>query len=379
MNSFSFINAEVLFPDGLAKHPLNVDDTRVSQSQAKITFDLQGFMVLPGIVDLHGDGFERHLAPRRGAVKDLQNGLEATHNELSANGITTAVLAQFYSWEDGMRGPAFAKRFLRELDLFAPSVATTMLAQLRVETHMVDHYDTVVDLCHMHKIPYVVFNDHLPHKELEAGKKPPRLTGQALKSGRSPEDHLAYLLHLHAASAVVQRQLPDLINALGADVILGSHDDATAQQRQDWHALGVGISEFPETLEAAKEAHHEGSAVIMGAPNLIRGGSHKENISALSLIEAGLCSALASDYHYPALRLAALQLAPKMGLAAAWALISKHPAKILGLEDRGTLAIGKRADFVILEARTGALRGTFAEGIPTFLSGDLAERLMTRA
>jgi len=243
----------------------------------------------------------------------------------------------------------------------------------------VDHYDTVVDLCHMHKIPYVVFNDHLPHKELEAGKKPPRLTGQALKSGRSPEDHLAYLLHLHAASAVVQRQLPDLINALGADVILGSHDDATAQQRQDWHALGVGISEFPETLEAAKEAHHEGSAVIMGAPNLIRGGSHKENISALSLIEAGLCSALASDYHYPALRLAALQLAPKMGLAAAWALISKHPAKILGLEDRGTLAIGKRADFVILEARTGALRGTFAEGIPTFLSGDLAERLMTRA
>ena len=78
MNSFSFTNAEVLFPDGLAKHPLNVDDTGVSQSQGKITFDLQGFMVLPGIVDLHGDGFERHLAPRRGAVKDLQNGLEAT-------------------------------------------------------------------------------------------------------------------------------------------------------------------------------------------------------------------------------------------------------------------------------------------------------------
>ena len=74
--------------------------------------DLDGYWVMPGIVDIHGDGFERHLAPRRGAVSDLAAGLVAVEAELAANGITTAVLAQFYSWEGGMRSPDFARKFL---------------------------------------------------------------------------------------------------------------------------------------------------------------------------------------------------------------------------------------------------------------------------
>ncbi len=376
MHSFSVINAEVLSPEGTVCRPIHVADKLISSVQGQHTFDLEGFIVLPGIVDLHGDGFERHLAPRRGVLKDLQQGFEATHNELAANGITTAVLAQFYSWEGGMRGPSYAKQFLQNLDLFVPTVTTTLLAQLRMETHMVDDYDEVAELCRSHKIPYVVFNDHVPHKSLAAGKKPPRLTGQALKSGRRPKDHLSYLKRLHSASETVRQRLPKLIQDIGADVILGSHDDPNAERRKEWHSLGVGLSEFPETIEAAAQAHHDGCAVIMGAPNLLRGGSHKDNISALSLIEMGYCSSLASDYHYPSLRLAALKLAKKMCLGSAWALISEYPANILGLHDRGTLDIGKRADFVILDADTHKLRGTFAGGRPTFISGALAERFM---
>ena len=377
MESFSVINAEVLSSEGLTCRPLHVADRLVSSVQGEHTFDLESFIVLPGIVDLHGDGFERHLAPRRGALKDLQQGFEAAHNEFATNGITTAVLAQFYSWEGGMRGPTFAKHFLQGLDLFAPNVDITMLAQLRVETHMLADYDAVAQLCRYHKIPYVVFNDHLPHKALAAGKNPPRLTGQALKSGRSPEDHLAYLQQLHAASAMVQQRLPKLIQDIGANVILGSHDDPNAERRQEWYSLGVGLSEFPETIEAATQAYKDGCAVVMGAPNLLRGGSHKNNISARSLVEMGLCSALASDYHYPSMRLAALQLAEKLGLGSAWALISENPANILGLNDRGTLDSGKRADFLILDADTHRPRGTFAGGRATFLSGALAERFMS--
>lgn len=90
----------------------------------------------------------------------------------------------------------------------------------------------------------------------------------------------------------------------------------------------------------------------MGAPNVVRGGSHKKNISALELVQEGLCFALASDYHYPSPRLAALALAKEIGLLAAWQLVSSGPAAILGLKDRCHLQAGYRADLVILEAQS---------------------------
>ena len=120
MHSFSLTNAKVLSPEGPVHRPIHVADKLVSSVQGQHTFDLEGFIVLPGIVDLHGDSFERHLAPRRGALKDLQQGFEATHNELAANGITTAVLTQFYSWEGGMRGPGYAKQFYKILTSLSP-------------------------------------------------------------------------------------------------------------------------------------------------------------------------------------------------------------------------------------------------------------------
>ena len=153
MHSFSVINTEVFSFEGPVRRPIPVADKLVSSVQGQHTFDLEGFIVLPGIVDLHADGFERHLAPRRGALKDLQQGFEATHNELASNGITTAVLAKFYSWEGDMRGPGYAKQFLHNLDLFVPTVDTTLLAQLRLEIHMVDDYDEVAELCRYHKTP----------------------------------------------------------------------------------------------------------------------------------------------------------------------------------------------------------------------------------
>ena len=116
----TFENAEVLQTDGLVKSPLSIAEGLIVKGGTGRAIDLKGYHILPGIVDLHGDGFERHLAPRRGAVKDLQSGFYALHSELAANGITTAVLAQFYSWEGGMRSPEFARAFLEHLERFAP-------------------------------------------------------------------------------------------------------------------------------------------------------------------------------------------------------------------------------------------------------------------
>lgn len=364
---FHITGAEVLHPAGPGAAPLGVSGERIVEGAPGRAVDLTGWCVLPGIVDPHGDGFERHLAPRRGALKDIDSGLFAAEAELAANGITTATLAQFWSWEGGMRSPEFACTMLEALDRVQPQVATDLRAQLRLEVGLVEDYARVLQIIRRHAVRYLVFNDHLPHAALDKGKRPPRLTGQALKSGRSPEAHLALMQTLHEARAQWPEALAPLIAALDAEgVALGSHDDATVEDRQTWAARGVPISEFPETREAAMAAQ---GPVVMGAPNVVRGGSHAGKISAADLVAEGLVSALASDYHYPAPRQAALALAPRLGLAAAWALVSSGPAALLGLSDRGTLAPGLRADLTVIDRETGRVGATLAAGRITYIAG----------
>jgi alpha-D-ribose 1-methylphosphonate 5-triphosphate diphosphatase len=340
---------------------------------ARRRIDLHGFLLLPGIVDIHGDGFERHLAPRRGAVRDLGAGLAAAEAELGAAGITTAVLAQFWSWEGGMRGPEFALALLGALGAYS-GCGTDLRVQLRFETHLLDQIDAFEAAVADHGVGYVVLNDHLPHRALGAGKRPPRLTGQALKSGRSPEAHLALMSSLHARTAEVPGAMASLAARLVArGVRVGAHDDSTATQG----ATGPGICEFPETLEAARAARDAGRGIVMGAPNVLRGGSHAGKVSAADLVAGGLCDALASDYHYPAPAQAAFGLVAKgMALAEAWALVSARPAALLGLEDRGRIAPGFRADLVVVDAESLEIGATFAAGRITWMAGRAAERFV---
>ncbi|SFK97179.1 alpha-D-ribose 1-methylphosphonate 5-triphosphate diphosphatase [Shimia haliotis] len=377
MNEWRLTGADVLRAEGFSDHPVSVRDGHIVDQGGR-EIDLRGFCVLPGIVDLHGDGFERHLAPRRGAMKDLGPGLAATDAELAANGITTAVLAQFWSWEGGMRGPEFARRFLAALDA-ADGMLTDVLVQLRLETHMLDDYADFEAAVSAHDVPYVVFNDHLPHKALAKGKKPPRLTGQALKAGRNPETHEALLKAMYARKS----EVPEAVSALAArlamrQVRLGSHDDNTVEQRARWRGCGALISEFPETREAAEAARAGGDAIVLGAPNVVRGNSHKGNVSAGDLVADGLCDALASDYHYPAMKQAVLRLAADgvVSLEDGWRLISSGPAAVLGLEDRGEIEVGKRADMLVMDANTGRVDATLVGGRVSFMAGEVAARFM---
>ena len=373
------VGAEVLTEEGLCDAPLSLASGQIVADHPAREVDLSGFMVLPGIVDAHGDGFERHLAPRRGAMKDLDQGLIAAEAELAANGITTATLAQFYSWEGGMRGPEFAGRVFDGLAKIRDQVETDLRVQLRFETPMLEDYEAVQRVIEDRDIRYVVFNDHLPHEALEKGKRPPRLTGQALRIGRNPEKHLEMMQAMHARRSEVGPAVARLCDALTErGVLMGSHDDRSAGQRRDWRTRGVGISEFPETMEAAEEARAGGDAIIMGAPNVVRGGSHNGNVSAIEMVMMGLVDALASDYHYPSLRRAAFLLADSgvTDLAGAWALISGGPAKVLGLADRGALCEGKRADLLILNARTRRVAATIAGGRVSYMSGEVATRFI---
>ena len=373
------VGAEVLTPEGLRAQPLSLVGGQVVEEGGARDVALGGFLVLPGIVDAHGDGFERHLAPRRGAMKDMDQGLIAAEAELAANGITTATLAQFYSWEGGMRGPEFASRVFDALKKVRPGVETDLRVQLRFETPMLEDYEAVAQVIADHGIGYVVFNDHLPHEALEKGKRPPRLTGQALRIGRNPDKHLEMIQAMHARREEVAPAVAQLSARLaGQGILMGSHDDKTAEERCAWRRMGVNICEFPETMAAAEAAQSAGDPVIMGAPNVVRGGSHNGNVSAIEMVMMGLVDALASDYHYPSLRRAAFLLADSgvVDLAEAWALISAGPARVLGLGDRGDLSPGKRADVTILDAKTRRVSATLSGGRVSYMSGEAAARFI---
>jgi alpha-D-ribose 1-methylphosphonate 5-triphosphate diphosphatase len=368
-----FTGAEVLLPDGFAREPLSLAAGCIAGSGGR-EIDLTGYRILPGIVDLHGDGFERHLAPRRGAVETPAVGLAALDAECGACGITTAMLAQFWSWEGGMRSPDFAQALADALA--GAETLTDMRLQLRVETHMIETFAEMQAFVLRAGIGYVVWNDHLPHAQLAARKRPPRLTGQALKAGRAPEAHERMLHALHANGPAVLETLMGVAGAFKAHgVRMGSHDDHSAADREKFRALGAEICEFPETLAAAEAAKARGEPVIMGAPNVVRGGSHDGKVAADRLIEAGLVDALVSDYHYPSLARAAVRLSARYGWSAAWDLVAGSPARIMGWEDRGRIAEGSRADLVIMDA-ADRIEGTIVAGSVSHLSGALAARML---
>ncbi|MCH8466817.1 MAG: amidohydrolase family protein, partial [Roseinatronobacter sp.] len=145
--------------------------------------------------------------------------------------------------------------------------------------------------------------------------------------------------------------------------------------------IGAAICEFPTTLDAARAARAAGEPVLMGAPNIVRGGSQSGNIAAMELVEEGLCDALISDYYIPALAQAAWAIADARALsfAHAWEMISTRPAQIMGLSDRGQLAPGQRADLVVLNPNTRRIEATICRGQIAFASGQAAARLLKAA
>uniref|UniRef100_UPI0029059DD0 alpha-D-ribose 1-methylphosphonate 5-triphosphate diphosphatase n=1 Tax=Roseobacter sp. HKCCA0434 TaxID=3079297 RepID=UPI0029059DD0 len=313
------------------------------------------------------DLFERHVAGRRGMVRAPAEGLPMLAAELAACGITTACLAQYWSWEGGQRGPEAAKALAAALADHAGPV--DLRIQLRVETHMIADFNAIARFVRAAGIGYLVFNDHLPHKALARGKRPERLTGAALRAGRSPEAHLELIRALAANGPQVPLALARLVAEL-PPVVLGSHDDADARMREGYAALGAEVAEFP--LFAP-----EAGPVVMGAPNVLRGGSHGRGPDAAAMVRAGRCGVLASDYHYPAMLDAVRRLvAEGMALPEAWDLVSGAPARMLGLADRGHLAEGARGDVVLLDAGTLELHATFAAGQPVWLSPMMAGRLL---
>ena len=341
--------------------------------------DLSGYLIMPGIIDLHGDAFERHIAPRPSAPFPLETGLRATDRDAATNGVTTAWMAQSWSWEGGHRGPDFAETFLEAVEAYRPRMLSDLRVQIRCETHTVDTRERLLRAIERYGIDYVIFNNHLDEAIDMAKADPEGLAHWAKKAGRSAEEHLALVWESRNQSKDVPRHLCKLAEAFDRlGVTYGSHDDPDGDTRETYSLIGAKICEFPTARAPAALAKAVNDPVLMGAPNVVRGGSQSGNIAAMDLVKSGHCDALVSDYYYPALAQAAFHIADEevMALEDAWQLISTKPAQILRLRDRGIIDYGKRADLTIINADTRAIEATICAGRVTHLMGEAAHRFM---
>ncbi len=372
--------AQVLCDGEMQHRSIGLAEGRITHAPLP-EVDLSGFLILPGIIDLHGDGFEHHMAPRPLAPFPLQAGLGSYDREAASQGVTTAYLAIGWSWEGGPRSPDHAEVLLEAVAAYRPQSLTDLRVQLRAETHLVSETDRLIEVVRRHRVGYVVFNDHLDEGLQMARAAPLGFALWARKVGKSPEDMAHALQTARQAKTGVPKslcRLADAFDMLG--VAYGSHDDPDGETREYYRMLGAQISEFPLTHRAATAAHAMSCTVIMGAPNVVRGQSQAGNVSACDLVAAGLCDALVSDYHVPALPLAAWSLVDRglLPLAKAWAMISTNPARILRLTDRGQLLPDLRADLVVVDAETRQTCATICDGRLTYLAGRVANRFLAQ-
>jgi len=342
----------VLREDGqLDEGPLFIEDGRVSEApQSGRWLDASDCLVLPGIVDFHGDAFERQIMPRPGVRFPLDLALMDTDRQLAANGITTALHGVTYSWEGGLRGRETAEGLFDALERLAPRLQVEHKVHLRFECHNVAGEADAQRWLQAGKVSLLAFNEHLPGMR----RKPHKLQEYADRAGTDVPGFMALieatLERTDEVSLVVERLA---LQARRRGIPMASHDDPSTEVRDHYRTMGCRVSEFPLTHEVARYAHANASPVVCGAPNVLRGGSHVGAPAAEELARAGQCSILASDYYYPAPLHAALKLADSgaLSLNAAWKLVSQNPAEALGMHDRGRLAAGLRADALVLDAR----------------------------
>jgi alpha-D-ribose 1-methylphosphonate 5-triphosphate diphosphatase len=314
--------------------------------------DAAGLLVLPGIVDLHGDAFERQMMPRPGVDFPLDVALLDSDRQAVANGLTTVFHGVTWSWEPGLRSGDNARRLAEGMEQLRPRLLADTRLHLRHETYNLDAEPELRNWLAAGRIALFAFNDHMD-STVAALAKPHKRSRMVERSGLG-DDAFGRLAEQVASRAdAVPASIARLAAAArAAGVRMLSHDDRTPAQRADYRALGATIAEFPVNVETAQAAAAAGDPIVFGAPNVVRGGSHTGWTKAADMIAQGLCSVLASDYYYPAPLLAAFRLAADgvRPLGEAWSLVSEGPASAAGLTDRGVLAEGRRADILLVDA-----------------------------
>jgi alpha-D-ribose 1-methylphosphonate 5-triphosphate diphosphatase len=356
--SFVIANARLVLADRMVDQGwLAVVDGRIAElgegKAPESGLDFAGDLLLPGLIELHTDHLESHYTPR---PKVRWNPLAAVMSydaQMAAAGITTVfdslrVGSDFdhHSPKDDIWKLALALETGRRSGRLRAEHRT----HLRCEISSTDVLDQLRAYDELYPIHLMSLMDHTPgqrqFRDIDIWKV--YYTGKTGRSQAEADALIEHRLALHGANAAKHRR--ELVSfAKERTIPLASHDDATSEHVEEAMADGVSIAEFPTTIEAARHSHEAGIAVMMGGPNVVRGGSHSGNVAAEALAQDGVLDLLSSDYIPSSLLLGAFDLArrlPAVDLPAAVRLVTLNPAKAVGLQDRGELAPDRRADMV---------------------------------
>ncbi|MFP3848118.1 alpha-D-ribose 1-methylphosphonate 5-triphosphate diphosphatase [Pseudomonas sp. W5-01] len=347
----------VVLRDGLISE---IDEGISQLPQAQ---NLNGDYLLPGLVELHTDNLEKHLSPRPGVDWPSASAVMSHDAQIIAAGITTV----FDALSIGDVNPK-GKR-MQQLPGMVEAIAKANAADMTRAEHRlhlrceVCHPDTLSvfrDLVEQPLVQLVSVMDHSPGQRqfaLESKYREYYMGKYHLSSEQMDAFIVEQVANSKTYSDRYRRAIVDICLARGLSV--ASHDDATLAHVEESAAYGMSIAEFPTTLEAAQGCRRLGMSVLMGAPNIVRGGSHSGNIAAATLAEEGLLDILSSDYYPASLLQAAFTLGAQLdesqvsaddstgaGLARAVTTVSLAPARSAGLQDRGEIRVGLRADLI---------------------------------
>lgn len=365
-------NARLVLPGETLHGTIILDGTTIADVQPGLShapgaIDCEGDDVIPGVVDVHTDNLERQVQPRANARWPSRSAFLAHDAQCAAAGVTTVLDAlclgdlgfeqeRDQTFLDGVRD-------LTEMH-GTGLMKSEHLLHLRCELPAEDLPRLLDGVADHPLVVMVSLMDHSPgvgqYRDIARYKKM-----RARQTNWTEEQVDRRIAELRAKrERVVPAHRQWVLDRIAGRVPVASHDDESAEQIAEHAALGIRISEFPVTMEAALAARAMDVPVIVGAPNLVRGGSHSGNVSAMEIAKAGALDTIASDYVPAGMIEAAYLCAPVIGLPAAIASITANPARMCRMADRGRLEKGLRADIVRVRHHAGLpfVRAVWREG-----------------
>ena len=377
-------NARIITPDNIVDgKTVYIEDGRIQEiskreRETDRTINAYGRYLMPGFIDVHSDRIEQFILPRPTAKMDFELALKECERELLHQGITT-MYHSFSMYQNEFLGKS-PLRTLESVEKMARLIQDIHNRfhlihhrfHLRIEIDFLEAFPIVKEMIHKDMINEISFMDHSPgqgqYRNLEVYAE----TIRTYNGKESKEMGLEEIIHYHHEKPMLSleqmKDLADLAHSHG--ITVASHDDDTTAKLSVNKQIGVDISEFPITIEAAMAAREMGFYTVVGAPNILLGGSHSGNMSAVEALVGGGADILCSDYFPPAILHGIFCMTEVYGcsLPDMVAKATLNPAKAMGLDaDYGSVEIGKKADLLVVEVLDGypVITHVLVDGRPT--------------
>ncbi|MBJ6362379.1 alpha-D-ribose 1-methylphosphonate 5-triphosphate diphosphatase [Paenibacillus sp. GCM10012307] len=378
-------NGRAVLPDKVVKADIVVRGDRIeailteSQEQATASnenhqlqslsgdavtvIDAENRYILPGLVDIHCDAIEKEVQPRPNTLFPLQMALIEFERKLPVHGITSMYHSLSLGVGLSLRGDHLLTQMVELIHAYKQRRAMIRHGiHLRYEVSHLAGIPVVERYVQEGKIDYLSFMDHSPGQGQY--KAPGSFESYVMKNQAVNREEVQQIVEeLLTRQQLVDWNHLERLGKLAAQkgISVASHDDDSPERVDHFLGFGVNISEFPMNLQTAEHAMRKGLHVCVGAPNVVRGGSHDKNLSAIAAIGAGAANILCSDYHPASLLAAVFKLSGlydssglTQGLPEAVAMASLNPAKALGVDKQlGSIEIGKKSDLIIVDTFDG--------------------------